>query len=138
MKQFTILGLLLTATPALSETIFERLEGRSIGTVEYAELACGTNPSSISFSNNLDRATFTTMHPIEDDLGETRSVWTYTVVGSSESYVTLLLDDEARVDEENHPLAWKFHLAANDLMCWQRDDRPAGACGPIYETCTGS
>lgn len=138
MKQFTILGLLLSATPAFSETIFERLENRSFGTVEYEELACETNSSTVTFSNENNRATFTQMHPIEDDLGVTRSVWTYTVIGSSESYVTLLLDDETRLDEAGDPLAWKFHLAANDLMCWQRADRPNGPCGPVYETCAGS
>ena len=138
MKQFTILGLLLSATPAFSETIFERLENRSFGTVEYEELACGTNSSTVTFSNENNRATFTQMHPIEDDLGVTRSVWTYTVIGSSDSYVTLLLDDETRLDEAGAPLAWKFHLAANDLMCWQRADHPNGPCGPVYETCTGS
>jgi len=131
-------GLLCAATPVFSQTIYERLDGRLFGTVQYKEMSCDTNPTTISFSDDLLSATFTSMHPIEDDLGVLRQEWSYSVKSSSRTYVTLLLNGETRLDEDGRPLNWKFYLRENATMCWQRADRPNGPCRPVFETCTGS
>jgi hypothetical protein len=133
-----LLFLLFLAAPARAETIFDRMVG-VFGSTQSEEFYCSRNPSSLSFSADRSRATFTFLRPAKIYNGSIVASVSYTVIGSDDDSITMTLDGEERRTDAGEQVVWVLHpIDRPDGFCWGRTDWDPKACVGREVRCPGA
>lgn len=64
-----------------------------------------------------------------------RKQFIYDVLAVSESAVTVVLENEERLDANGDPVVWIVRLIDENTFCWGREDWPDDSCTPPRMRC---
>jgi hypothetical protein len=97
---------------------------------------CQHAPLAISFSEGGKRMHIS--HEPEDETGsrEPRRVTSYSVLSRTNQGLSMLMDDEDRLDASGKPVSWNLVLLDENQYCWNRSDWRATACTKSVLRCS--
>ncbi len=127
--------LLLFASPAPAQTVFERALGTYGSTTDPAA-SCTANPHRLSFLTNPPHAVFDWAQPVEDPNDGPTNHARYDILGADSNSITLRREGEMARTDSGGPVIWVLRLTVNPLgYCWGRLDRPSVYCERQQERC---
>jgi hypothetical protein len=96
---------------------------------------CERNPEAITFT--ADKRYMIVERKIFGCATETdcRKTFKYEVLGHTDRYIRVAMENESRVDDDGHPVIWHIVPLDHNTFCWGRDDWPEDGCTPNRKRC---
>jgi hypothetical protein len=122
------LALLLTATPALAQSVFDRAVG-SYGLPDDPAASCAANPHRLDFTGQPPHAFLTWEKPARTAQGEWTDRARFDIVNYTDTTIALMLEGDPNRTDTGERIIWLLRLTDQPAgYCWGRADWPSVRC----------
>jgi hypothetical protein len=115
--------------------MFSYFESTTWGMSGIDFASCRNNPTTIRFSPDKSRATFSTAAPITAYNGEQATEFGYDVHSFDQDGIAMSLDNEQRLTPFGKPVIWVLKPLPDHMFCWGRTDWPSTGCLAVHISC---
>ena len=139
-RSLLLAGVLLiatAATPALAQSIFDRLADGPREQPGSDMIRCEAITLQFSFYDDNRRMALTYTGDIVDYEGNFRRRGDYDVLAVEDGSLLVQLDDESRRDAAGDPVRWRLRINRDGMTCWQRADAGLFDCVGHTVPCPG-